>query len=75
MAVKKIKARYKWQKSLYPLIKIDHLIVKAFTKQNIITLYLFYDIIWFELNISAELTTFKIGISNLYIQIGGGTNE
>ena len=36
MAVKKIKARYKWQKSLYPLIKIDHLIVKAFTKQNII---------------------------------------
>ena len=75
MPVKQLKVKYKWKKSFYPIFKIDHMKVTAFTNQNIITLHLLFNIIYIELNMAIELTTFKIGIGNMYIQIGGGVNE
>tara|TARA_R100000781_G_scaffold22155_1_gene16477 strand:- start:1764 stop:1994 length:231 start_codon:yes stop_codon:yes gene_type:complete len=75
VSIKEIKVNYKWKINLYPLFKIDCLKVKAFTKQYITTLSFFFNLIWIELNFSAELVTLKIGIENFYFMIGGGSNE
>ena len=72
MTVKEIKARYKWKKEYPPILLIDYCIITAFTNQHIFTLSLFSDLLWFEIHFSNYLTSFKIGISNMYFIIGGG---
>tara|TARA_R100001082_G_scaffold61541_1_gene34354 strand:- start:1391 stop:1621 length:231 start_codon:yes stop_codon:yes gene_type:complete len=75
MTVKEVKARYKWRHDFSPLLKIDHLVVTAFHNQHIITLSLLSNLLWFEVDFSAQLTTFKIGVGTMYFIFGGGANE
>ena len=75
MTVKEVKARYKWRYNFSPLLKIDHLIVTAFNNQHIITLNLFSSLLLFEVDFSVQLTTFKIGVGNMYFIFGGGSYE
>jgi|TARA_R110000824_G_scaffold118830_2_gene271227 hypothetical protein len=74
MTVKEIKAKYKWKKDYSPILLIDYCIVTAFTNQHIFTLSLFSDALWFEIHFSNYLTSFKIGIVDMYFIIGGGSN-
>ena len=52
MAVKQIKAKYKWRKDFSPLVKIDHCVVTAFTTQHIFTIDFFSSLLWFEFQFS-----------------------
>ena len=75
MTVKQVKVRTKWKHDLSPFFRIDHCIVKAFYNQHIFTLSLLLDLLWFEIQFSNLLTSFKIGIHKMYFIIGGGTHE
>ncbi len=75
MAVKQIKAKYKWRKDFSPLVKIDHCVVTAFTTQHIFTIDFFSSLLWFEFQFSNFLSSFKIGVGKLYFMSGGGYNE
>ena len=74
MTVKEVKAKYKWRKDYSPILLIGYCIITAFTNQHIFTLSLFSDMLWFEIHFSNHLTSFKIGIGNMYFIIGGGSN-
>ena len=75
MSIEEIKVRYKWKYNFTPFLKIDHCIIKAFTNQYVFTLSLLSNLLWFEIQFSNLLTSFKIGIHKMYFIIGGGANE
>ena len=74
MSIEEVKVRYKWKYDFTPFLKIDHCIIKAFTSQYVFTISLLLNLLWFEIQFSNLLTSFKIGVGNMYFVIGGGSN-